>query len=212
MYLSNKYTRWYNQIISNATNRGSPNTYFEIHHIIPKSLGGTNQKSNLVKLTAREHFICHRLLTKMVTGEQQIKMIYAVWRMAVKGADFQDRYTPSSRTYECLRMQFGSLRKGKLTPDFVKEKISIANKGNVAWNKGIPRTAEEKELMSRRRKEVAKIVGVWNEGKHHLPDTIAKLSQKARERKKYTCPHCSKNIAGSNYFRWHGDNCKSKNQ
>lgn len=36
----------------------------ERHHIIPKSIGGTNDTSNIAILTYREHFIAHWLLTK----------------------------------------------------------------------------------------------------------------------------------------------------
>lgn len=38
--------------------------YYEIHHIIPRSEGGTNEKTNLVHLTPREHYIAHLLLWK----------------------------------------------------------------------------------------------------------------------------------------------------
>ena len=49
MYLTNKYTRWYYKIITNANNRILPkNIYVERHHVIPKSLGGANSKDNLV--------------------------------------------------------------------------------------------------------------------------------------------------------------------
>jgi len=37
--------------------------YYEKHHIMPKCLGGSNEPENLVLLTAREHYICHKLLT-----------------------------------------------------------------------------------------------------------------------------------------------------
>ena len=59
-----KYTKWYAQITERARNR-ILDTYTETHHIIPRSLGGTDDINNLVELTAREHFICHWLLTKM---------------------------------------------------------------------------------------------------------------------------------------------------
>lgn len=42
--------------------------YCEVHHIVPKSLGGTNEKSNLVSLTARQHYIAHWMLWKAVGG------------------------------------------------------------------------------------------------------------------------------------------------
>jgi len=59
------YIRIYNQIINKAKNRIIQDLqYYENHHIIPKCMGGSNKKDNLVKLTAREHFICHWLLFK----------------------------------------------------------------------------------------------------------------------------------------------------
>jgi len=60
----NKYSRWYKNITESARNRVS-DSYTEKHHILPWSLGGDNSADNLVALTAREHFICHWLLTKM---------------------------------------------------------------------------------------------------------------------------------------------------
>ena len=68
IFHSNKYSRWYNQIIERAKCRLLNGEYKEIHHIMPKCLGGNNDSSNLVELTAREHFVVHWLLTKMVDG------------------------------------------------------------------------------------------------------------------------------------------------
>jgi len=34
------------------------------------------------------------------------------------------------------------------------------------------------------------------------------LSEKAKNRSKKECPHCSKFVDVSNYARWHGSNCK----
>ena len=76
MYLQNKYTNWYNNIIFQVQSRNLKNRqqaklvlgYCERHHIIPKSLSGSDKSENLVYLTAHEHFICHLLLTKMTIG------------------------------------------------------------------------------------------------------------------------------------------------
>jgi cellobiose-specific phosphotransferase system component IIA len=65
IFIDNKYTRWYYNIVTNAKSRISIG-YTEKHHIIPKSCGGNNSKNNLVALTAREHFVCHLLLIRMV--------------------------------------------------------------------------------------------------------------------------------------------------
>lgn len=81
MYLQNKYTLIYYRIIDRARFRKIKG-YIEKHHIIPKSLGGSNNKSNIVSLTAKEHFICHMLLTKMVEQQYRQKMIHAWWAMS----------------------------------------------------------------------------------------------------------------------------------
>jgi hypothetical protein len=56
------YTKIYNQLIERAKQRKSVEGYKEIHHIIPRSEGGTDESDNLVELTGREHFIAHKLL------------------------------------------------------------------------------------------------------------------------------------------------------
>ena len=101
MYLQNKYTNWYNSIIQLANSRElSSDVYTEKHHIIPRSLGGNNSKSNIVSLTAREHFICHLLLTKMTTDNAMYKMKFALsMLMNVKNIG-KGRYVPSARFYE----------------------------------------------------------------------------------------------------------------
>ena len=80
MFLDNKYTKIYFAIIDNARGgkriRGS-NDGYQNHHIIPKSMGGTNSKDNLICLTYKEHRVCHRLLINMTEGQDKQKMSYA---------------------------------------------------------------------------------------------------------------------------------------
>lgn len=58
------YQKLYDKIIERAKHR-MLDGYSEKHHIVPKSYGGSNTKDNLVRLTAREHFIAHWLLFKI---------------------------------------------------------------------------------------------------------------------------------------------------
>jgi hypothetical protein len=76
IFINNKYTSVYYKIIERSRNR-KISGYTEKHHIIPKSLGGTNEPSNLVRLTAREHYICHVLLTRMTENNNKAKMVHA---------------------------------------------------------------------------------------------------------------------------------------
>lgn len=69
------YQKIYDAIIAKAKLRDYLECYYEIHHIFPKSMGGVDLEENLVKLTFKEHFICHRLLTKIYPKEN--KMHYA---------------------------------------------------------------------------------------------------------------------------------------
>ena len=80
-FIQNKYLKCYNNIICNATVRKSIEGYTESHHILPRSMGGSNEKANLVNLTAREHFICHILLTKCTINIMKHKMLSAVMFM-----------------------------------------------------------------------------------------------------------------------------------
>lgn len=108
IFIDNKYTHWYYLIISQAKNR-KVFGYTEKHHVIPKSLGGSNKSSNLVSLTAREHFICHRLLTKMVEGLDRQKMIHAWWAMSTLKKDCQNRYRLTASQYQLVREEYSKL-------------------------------------------------------------------------------------------------------
>jgi hypothetical protein len=102
IFINNKYTTWYNSIINKAKDR-TINGYTEKHHIIPSSLGGSNDTDNLVKLTPREHFVCHLLLTKMTTGNARYKMNFALYMMANIKNIGEGRYIPNSTMYDLAR-------------------------------------------------------------------------------------------------------------
>lgn len=85
IFIANRYTRIYFSIIENARLRVLPkDQYKETHHIIPRSMGGDDSSDNLVDLTAREHFICHKLLVRMTQGESKGKMAFALVLMSGK--------------------------------------------------------------------------------------------------------------------------------
>jgi NUMOD3 motif len=140
IFNQNKYTNWYQNIITNAKERVLVNTYTETHHIIPRSLGGDDSKENLVKLTAKEHFLCHYLLTKMTSGPDQIKMCFAfnAFRRSSNNQERQitgQRYEIIRRSVSVARSQFlkGNTynlgkKRGPLSEE-TKKKISEAKKG-----------------------------------------------------------------------------------
>jgi hypothetical protein len=107
--LKNKYSKWYFNIIENALARGwtkkiSP-IYVESHHIIPKSILKNN---DTVFLTAREHFICHLLLTKMLESIDKNKMLHALWNISHHMKDLR-KLKINSTIYSNLKKQHSEM-------------------------------------------------------------------------------------------------------
>ena len=172
MYLQNKYSQCYYNIIDRAKSRDLPKEiYTESHHIIPKSLGGSNDQSNLVKLTAREHFICHLLLPKMLIGINKRKMSFAIWSMLNRDhSKNKSRYKVNSHRYESIKKQvaeaISQMHKGKTVSKETREKLSKSCLGRPSPNKGIAMSAEQKQKMSATIKKNGRIIS---------PETVAKI-------------------------------------
>jgi hypothetical protein len=137
-----KYEKWYQQITSRGSKTKSEG--LERHHILPRSLGGTNDKANITFITPREHFVCHWLLIKIYrTGEEHWKMLNALRMMRAENPN-QKRYSTkiTSRVYAKLKEEYTKLQSekykgsgngfyGKRHTDEAKQRISEANKGRV---------------------------------------------------------------------------------
>lgn len=104
MFLENKYTKWYYAIVNRAQSRVIKG-YSEKHHIIPKSMGGSNSKVNIAALTAREHYVCHLLLIRMVAGPDRSKMSLASTNMKVKGSTHEREYKVNARLYASAKKE-----------------------------------------------------------------------------------------------------------
>lgn len=176
--LTNKYSKLYYRITSNAKQRINKG-YTECHHIIPQSLGGTDDKENLVDLTAREHFICHWLLIKMTEGDERGKMLYALQGMKAENK-FQNRYHTkiTARVYERYRIEHAENHSKKM-------------KGRKAWNKGIPQTEEHREknrqAALKRPPKSHETIEKWREsrtGYKHSEETKKKQSEKLKGKSK----------------------------
>jgi hypothetical protein len=114
--LLNKYTKYYNQLIESRKlldRKFKSGCGFEKHHIVPKSLGGNNAKSNTVVLTPREHGLAHILLTRMYIGEAKGKMCYAL--IALSKNRNKHRTALTSREYESLRKAYYAIQQD---PDY----------------------------------------------------------------------------------------------
>ena len=184
------YKRIYNSIVFNRLANPLPKKHYtEKHHIVPRSLGGGDEKSNLVRLTAREHFICHMLLAEMFprNSREWYKMNRAFMAMnRVSGK--QNRYI-NSRYYELKRIDFSTVireaHRGDKNPNkdncwifndekkqsIVVAKDKISSYLSKGWKRGrvINWESREKELQ---RKTKAKRK-VWLNGRKNLAEKEA---------------------------------------
>ena len=225
------YQMHYDRLIERAQNRCIPiNQYKEMHHILPKSMGGSNEKINLVALFPEEHLVAHLLLYKIHRNKE---MIFACHRMTNHGNINNKQYK------------------------WVREKHAVAVseqfKGRVPWNKG--KFGVQESAMFGKNHSVgskAKIsstkmgvkhktefcincqteIGINNFIRYHgesckskpgneqihtkpISDEIRKkisdgVKNTVRVLSVFECPHCGKTGKGPNMTRWHFDNCKFK--
>lgn len=153
------YQKTYDQLIANRL-INHPTGYFERHHILPKCLGGSDCSTNIVHLTAREHYIAHLLLAKIHGG----KLWFPVVMMSEKKSKGAQGYSPSkkyakaSENYskwvsenlsgsnhpmfaknhkESTKAKLRSINIGKKVSDDVKKKISksVTGKNHPMYGK-----------------------------------------------------------------------------
>lgn len=183
------YCKIYSSIIEKARQEKrekKQGTYYEAHHIEPRCLGGTGERwewrfhPNIVLLTAKEHFVCHRLLTEM--HPESAELAYAFWAMCRKGSGTQKRYIPSGRTYQEAKDKVKTVwsnRKGPLNPMYGRKHTQETKSKQSQAHKGKPKSQEHRANLSK----TLKGKEPWNKGKTHSAESrekirLAKLKKK----------------------------------
>ena len=208
----------------------------QIHHIIPKHMGGTNDPSNLIELTLEEHAEAHKILYELYGKKEDLAAYLGLSGLVNK-----------KEIYQLLLDE----KRGKPLSNEVKEKISKSLKGrkhtwghkisatskkqnktwlignkNASGNKDKPKSEEHKNKISQSHKKIKKD---WLKGNKHATslkgrkkeqshqEAINKALNSVEVKEKITaswnkrpivkCPHCG--VEGKNNMnRYHFDNCK----
>jgi hypothetical protein len=181
--------------------------YYEGHHIVPKSKGGSGTSSkglknnNIVYLTAREHFLAHWLLWKIYRDRSTALSFH---KMFSKNKNQKRIF--SSKGYQEAKLAF--------------RETNIGNK----YGKGVVRIVSDEQKLKQSKIMKGRYLGKNNPffGKKHSEETLLKLKKpKSPEhiekikkiminKPKLTCIHCKKETNQLNALKWHFDNCRIK--
>lgn len=149
-----EYDLLINTAIENNSKGLYGNTYTEIHHILPKCMGGTNNKNNLVVLSAKEHIIAHILLSEMYPENKSLKYAslamlaytdHTKERSEIDDLDLLARLRESSR-------EFLKTCTGENNPFYGKHHSEETKRILSSYRKGIPLSEETKKKMSKSHK------------------------------------------------------------
>jgi hypothetical protein len=222
--LNNKYADWYSSLCQRASNRAASKAtaktrlgYVEIHHVLPAGLGmgGEKSRDNVVYLTAREHFIAHLLLVRMLTGKLRDSMLSAIVIMSGRKL-----YGCSGRKYESLRkaysLRMSNLMKGR----------PISEKQRLAYNLriGAPLNETQKQAYQMREDRTPARLSYYakQKGSHHQKPHgrkggcwTEKQKEAATKRpplKRAPCQYCHGIFSPSPLSRYHGENCRCRLQ
>ena len=156
------YEEFINNILETRGRNGCGDEYHETHHIVPKCMGGSNDKENLIDLFAREHFEAHRLLA--LENPENEKLTYAWWMM-VHGVQrkCQERYDVTAEEYEEAKIAMSNRIKGENNPMY-------GVKGEKHPSYGIKKVGKDNPFY----------------GKHHSEETKTKLKELANNRSQAT--------------------------
>lgn len=220
------YQKHYELLIMRAKSRVLE-TYSEKHHIVPKCIGGSNKRENLVSLTPEEHYFAHQLLMKIYPNKS--KLTYAAHAMSNMGKIKQKEYAWIKRKRAKV---LSETRSGVNHPGFGKpgtmtgkkhtkealEKMQTLriNKNNMKKLTGIhsPNFGKKRNEQSKLKMKKPKPEGFGkgennsNFGKHFSDKSKEKMRLKAKNRAQGTCIHCGKTMAVSHIAKYHNDKCK----
>lgn len=215
------YNKIYDNLMNRSFDRKLPKgDYTEKHHIIPKCMGGSNDKSNIAVLTPEEHYLAHQLLVKMYPTNG--KIIYAARCMAVM---CNDGRRSNNKLFGWLRDKYSKeasirMTNRKISEETLNKMRAAQRKRDVVGDKnafyGKTHTPEVREKLRKSRLGKPAHINQINATKEYMTGIVHTeqcrrlISEKLKSNPKVTCPHCGKVGAKSPMVRHHFDNCKMR--
>jgi hypothetical protein len=172
------YERVYKNLVLRAKLRAkAKDEYYEKHHVIPRCMGGSDAKDNIVLLTPEEHFVAHQLLMKIYPNHSAL--IYAALMMTVSSCTVKR----TNKAYGWIKRKYHNeckKRLGQNNPSY-----------GTAWYHN-PTTGAVKKI-----KKLEEIPFGWEKGRVRLNKTISCnkcgiVFNAARKETKKLCSQCRK--------------------
>jgi hypothetical protein len=193
------YKKIYSDFIASRQLMGCDESqYFETHHILPRSLGGTDEPPNLIKLSAGDHYFAHLCLAKIYGGNQWAAVL-CMARMT-----FSKQRKQAAKIYSARRMvmvarrkhgEYQSASKRGKTYRHVMQKHVIYNiDGRTAIGALIELHEKFGISLASLSRLAAKTQGKTHDGWYMFQDELAK----AWESKLKNARDCAANISGHN--------------
>lgn len=157
--------------------------YYEFHHVIPKSLGGSNDIDNIIPLTKREHFLAHYLLCFIYKdGKDHKKMVRAFIREAnsVNGVLYKN-----STLYERIKSEYVEIirnSKAALGHRLTDEQKKLCGNGRRGKSPGVKGLKIEEYYGKEKALEIRSKMR-----KKHKPITEAQRKHYGIHRRKKVC-------------------------
>ena len=184
------YQKIYDNLISKVKSEGrkkAMGVYFEEHHIKPVCLGGTGKlrqwrfHPNLVLLTAKEHFIAHKLLCEIYPSNKKLWYALEMFLNTNKKQEGRD-FKIGGREFSRIREKMFEVRSSSMMGLRIGESHPMYNKNHSEESKksmSINTSGEKNPMFG------VKLLGEQNGmfGKNHSENTLLKISQKATGRK-----------------------------
>jgi hypothetical protein len=225
------YLSIYNKLVEYRKNNPlNLNEYGEIHHIIPKCMGGSDHKDNLVRLSAKEHYVAHHLLYKHY---KTTKLAHA-WFMMLKCDKNQKRFFTARQHELATKAHCDVLKEsmkgkgnhfyGRTHTQETKDAIGKANAGRVKSEEEISnwvkKVAKKPKTLDHRKKIARKGLIMLTNIQTGESVRISKSEEKnynlnlwknpAYRQRREKCTYCNITSTVGNIKRWHNEKCKHK--
>lgn len=230
------YKKIYDNLIEDAIRNPKIDDYKELHHNIPKCMGGSDRKDNLVKLTAKQHYLAHWLLYKIYKTSSLVHAWHSMSRIGTG----QEKRLINSKLFEYCKKERSKILSenskgernnfyGKTHTEETKKKLSKTHAGKVYksdkqikdWVQTVakkPNSVTQRKQLAERNKNFITLQNIFTlekiyinkKNKNEYDANIWVHPKKINPEKRESCIHCGIITTKANIARWHNDNCKRK--